>query len=113
MQVRDPDEVLVGEPGRWLPQPGCHSLTPVRGEAGAGKAGLPWLPRFCGCSTRRVRDPRVVRRLFTFSHPIIAQYGRDAQPVARKDAFASNSLDGAMRFKVTPHCHRVLISPER
>jgi hypothetical protein len=44
-QVRDPDEVLVGEPGRWLPQPGCHSLTPVRGEAGAGKAGLPWLPR--------------------------------------------------------------------
>ena len=23
MQVRDPDEVLVGEPGRWLPQPGA------------------------------------------------------------------------------------------
>jgi hypothetical protein len=45
VQVRDPDEVLVGEPGRWLPQSGCHSLTPVRGEAGAGKAGLFRLPR--------------------------------------------------------------------
>jgi hypothetical protein len=60
-----------------------------------------------------VRDLRVVRRLVTLRHTVIAQHCRNAQSVIRKDAVATRRLDGAMRFKVTPYFHRLLIPLER
>src|SRR5262249_35051172 len=59
-----------------------------------------------------VDRPAVRRRLRPIIQAVIAQHLGDAQPVAGKDATATQALRLAVLLRVAPRFYRLLVAPE-